>query len=464
MSPATFQQPAGPPVQVPGLVRRRVRQANAVLDDPVELCGRFSSLPAYLTFEGGVAQLLIDVVVVVVRKRQRARALAQGRVALPAFFWLALRPDGSLVVLGQSLLTGRAQAPVLHDLAPGTWTATVRKGGFTYRMDLSLAGGERLMTRAQVRGFGGGNKLVIKAIETARLRGAAHSAEDHAHAPTVTPGRPVAPAPDPVDAEALQVWDEHSLEPLLVELGFQDYVDQVLELARPSALLARVEGDTRERGTSRWGGWPDLSGVAVWPLTASREPLAFVLQLDLAEVAALGLDVALPAEGLLSVFADARGGEPVLVHTAADVELKRLRAPGVKAGTIAASLPTQGSYQVSALEPVASLVLPGDLAERIEVEDEDVVDLLDTVDGVGPMHRVGGYPRELTEPVAAQAAVQVSRPGATGKRAAKDFSFVLQLDTDPDAGLRLDGGGIAYVLADARGKAPADLVTVSQTG
>lgn len=64
-------------------------------------------------------------------------------------------------------------------------------------------------------------------------------------------------------------WDEQGLRDVLVELGFANYADDVLDLARPAVLLTRGSGDIRERGASRWGGWPDLPGAP----SGRREPV-----------------------------------------------------------------------------------------------------------------------------------------------------------------------------------------------
>jgi uncharacterized protein YwqG len=54
-------------------------------------------------------------------------------------------------------------------------------------------------------------------------------------------------------------------------------------------------------GASRFGGWPDLPEGAQWP-TWSGRPMAFLAQLDLADLAEVEPAVRLPATGLLSFF------------------------------------------------------------------------------------------------------------------------------------------------------------------
>ena len=80
---------------------------------------------------------------------------------------------------------------------------------------------------------------------------------------------------------------------------------------RPSVRLftTRIEGDVPV-GTCRMGGAPDLPVGASWPRHGESD-LDFLVQLDLAEVAAVTPDTPLPREGLLSFFAvlDARLAE-----------------------------------------------------------------------------------------------------------------------------------------------------------
>jgi uncharacterized protein YwqG len=63
-----------------------------------------------------------------------------------------------------------------------------------------------------------------------------------------------------------------------------------------------VEGDIAP-GASKLGGQPDLPASAKWPVCADGKPLAFLAQIDLAEITAIGSPIeGLPSAGLLSVF------------------------------------------------------------------------------------------------------------------------------------------------------------------
>ena len=72
---------------------------------------------------------------------------------------------------------------------------------------------------------------------------------------------------------------------------------------RPGVVLVpkRVRGDTSRVGASKSGGLPDLPPDLAWPRAQGR-PMTFLLQVDLADVAAAEPKTGLPSVGLLSVF------------------------------------------------------------------------------------------------------------------------------------------------------------------
>jgi len=126
---------------------------------------------------------------------------------------------------------------------------------------------------------------------------------------------------------------------------------------RPSVRLftTRIEGDVPV-GTCRMGGAPDLPVGASWPRHGESD-LDFLVQLDLAEVAAVTPDTPLPREGLLSFFAvlDAEqenyGTVGRVLYTPAGTPLAPLPAP---------SAPEQayGPMYPASIELVAELSIP----------------------------------------------------------------------------------------------------------
>lgn len=70
---------------------------------------------------------------------------------------------------------------------------------------------------------------------------------------------------------------------------------------RKSGWLAPEDPAAPPLGSSRMGGWPDLPSGTHWPRWQGR-PMAFLAQIDLAEVHALEPHLRLPSSGLLSFF------------------------------------------------------------------------------------------------------------------------------------------------------------------
>ena len=113
--------------------------------------------------------------------------------------------------------------------------------------------------------------------------------------------------------ELLNLIDEH---------GLSARRDAIAALLRPAIGLrtrAPVKADLAV-GATRVGGQPDLPPCVAWP-EGDDGPLLFVLQVQLAEVAALDLEERLPEDGLLVVFSDPWARDVRVHHFAAGVEL-----------------------------------------------------------------------------------------------------------------------------------------------
>lgn len=96
--------------------------------------------------------------------------------------------------------------------------------------------------------------------------------------------------------------------------GLARVVDDVLALAQPAIRLSLTRVDeepTLPLGASRIGGAPDLPADVEWPTTDNGQPLPFIAQIRLADIATLDQEGDLPHDGLLSFFYavnDAGGG------------------------------------------------------------------------------------------------------------------------------------------------------------
>lgn len=105
-----------------------------------------------------------------------------------------------------------------------------------------------------------------------------------------------------------QAQDDQAWREDLATCGLAERLDEVRALLRPSLRLRLLElepepddDDPLEPARSRFGGEPDLPPDLAWP-SVGGEPLVFVAQLDLAELAGFEEAAELPREGLLAFF------------------------------------------------------------------------------------------------------------------------------------------------------------------
>ncbi len=162
-----------------------------------------------------------------------------------------------------------------------------------------------------------------------------------------------------------QAVSEEELMRLAADVGLIRHVEPLVKLARRSVRLTPGDGPPADGARSRLGGAPDLPFGAVWPRWEDR-PLTFLGQLDFGEARALGLDPALPAEGLLLIFSalerSPTGSSPLdrEAHQLMYVEPARIpRDPGARIG---------GSAPVTAraLELTSELALPRVWAAEVQ--------------------------------------------------------------------------------------------------
>lgn len=171
---------------------------------------------------------------------------------------------------------------------------------------------------------------------------------------------------------------------LFAEAGLAKHAEALI---RPSVRLhaTRVEESTVPGGATKLGGRPDLPADVEWP-REQNEPLTFLAQLDLGELAPLLPKGALPSSGLLSFFVgeDPDGAAGYLetarvLHTRKGARLVRRDAPEDYFGRI---------YQACIVKPVPMLKIPSPsnpnltkrlkgrasdaYADRVAVEPEDV--------------------------------------------------------------------------------------------
>ncbi|HSS60309.1 MAG TPA: YwqG family protein [Candidatus Limnocylindrales bacterium] len=229
--------------------------------------------------------------------------------------------------------------------------------------------------------------------------------------------------------------------------------DRIVNLARPSARLVRSSGLS---GVTRLGGSPLVGPDFRWPLDPSGEPLAFVGQVDLAEIRKVSELGALPATGVLGFFYAAR--DQPSGYQSSDRQRWAISYSREPISVVSSPPGTLGFPEV-ALNPTGDLTLPqGDSVdvENLELNPieadayESVLDELRATHGAGrqlSIHRVGGWPDAIQRdpPIAAQlasngvdagdlAVYQLESTEAVLRRRAT-WRLVAQFDSDESIGM-----------------------------
>ena len=217
---------------------------------------------------------------------------------------------------------------------------------------------------------------------------------------------PAAPA-----QPSTRLVDDDMLLALCSEAGLDRRAADVRRTARTGLRLTPAPRDGAELGRSRLGGSPDLPPGFVWPTWSVRE-LGFLGQIDLAAIAAIDSETALPPEGLLLFFYDVAAGPSglspahrgscrvVLVSARAD-ELEvdgRRHTPVLRAFPVAVSrelmLPGAWSFAAEELELSADEMDPwDDLRDRLARAQG--VELEEACPDRIALHRLLGYQDEI---------------------------------------------------------------------
>jgi uncharacterized protein YwqG len=302
------------------------------------------------------------------------------------------------------------------------------------------------------------------------LRGAATTAQEVTQAFQDVKGFAEEPPPDthglsfgssydqrPVAAEPAQrTATEDDLRELADANDLGGRYADLVEWARPSIRMTR--GDFS--GRSRLGGAPELPPGFEWPRWRDEE-LAFVAQIDLAEVALLGVPTGLPAEGLLVLFC-ALDARPTGLRPDDKGAVKVVLVDGelefVEGRNALTEVPLRFSAELSLPSEAAGLPEPLGLAgpeldswQRVRegLAERQGVELEDRAIDWHAIHRLRGYPDTMEE--AMQVDAQLVFNGIdlnSGERYyiphvdelekdADQWQLLLQLSTDDEAGLQL---------------------------
>jgi len=267
------------------------------------------------------------------------------------------------------------------------------------------------------------------------------------------PWRP--PPPVPARPSTRPVDDEMLLA-LCGEAGLGHRAADVRRTARASLRLTQAPNDGAELGRSRLGGSPDLPPGFVWPTWSGRE-LGFLGQIDLAAIAAVDSETALPPEGLLLFFYDVAAGPSglspahrgscrvVLVSGRADgLEVDRRHTPVLRAFPVAVSrelmLPGAWSFAAEELELSADeMDAWDDLRDRLARAQG--VELEEACPDRIALHRLLGYQDEIGREIEldcqlASAGVDAGDVGlyfesrAAQEAEARTWQLLLQVSTD----------------------------------
>jgi uncharacterized protein YwqG len=262
---------------------------------------------------------------------------------------------------------------------------------------------------------------------------------------------------------------------LAIEEGLAAQLERLVELCVPSVRLIPRK---RSKWKSRLGGLPDVPPGFVWPALSTGEPLAFVAQIDLAELREVGLPgaEALPERGALSFFhgmesssSHGHQGNAGRVFFFDDPTLARAKAPKHPEFAALPSIALSLELQTEELPDIESAFYPQMLADEGPLPDDVYGAAAERFgsfvahyvqrgvrdESERPVHRVLGYADPL------QADVYACTEGNAAERpfdtwtsrehfaAASRWRLLLQVDSDPDRGLSFgDDGVLAFMIRE----------------
>ncbi|GIK64024.1 MAG: hypothetical protein BroJett018_18180 [Chloroflexota bacterium] len=256
----------------------------------------------------------------------------------------------------------------------------------------------------------------------------------------------------------------------LIHIGGLSHLSEQLEslmLDSIRAITQRVDNESEiSIGASKLGGLPDLPSEIDWPIW-NNIPLAFIAQINLAEVKAYDVDNVLPSAGMLYFFNDAeqpwggsledRGRWKVIFYDGG-AGLERKSAPTV--------LPSDGYFNPCSIEFSNEATLPPTdsnykstykigLLEITEQDYEALWALKPKLYGHGPNHSLLGHADVIQTPDMELACQLLSNGIQFGigykdprfaelREGAKDWRLLFQVDTDDGANMMWGDVGRIY--------------------
>lgn len=265
----------------------------------------------------------------------------------------------------------------------------------------------------------------------------------------------------------------------------QDVVPRWLALLRPAVRLAVAQpGETL---VAQVGGRPRVSADFEWPVWEGYGPLSFIAEVDLTELTAFDLDLALPPEGRLLAFyfdveSESFAGPLVGSNEASQAGARLLHVPATTesdsecpapAGTT--EYPTQRltGWPLITFPHAEHPVLEREFGSSDDPEavDAHAVDEFfysdDLADFTGEVlgHRLGGWPAHFQGPIEywpAQSALDTTDFGDQVTTEAMKWRLLLQIDSDDISEMMWGDVGTLYWLVRTTAEEPAgDLRSVS---
>lgn len=249
-----------------------------------------------------------------------------------------------------------------------------------------------------------------------------------------------------------RVVEDHPAAPLsfeeaLVQTGLQEFEPELSGTLANSIFVytAPAPAPGLPVGASRIGGVPDLPEGIAWP-AVDDEPLVFLAQFDLSQVADYDKDSLLPAEGFLYFFyGDMEGSvwgfDPddkdhwrVIFHPGPASTLKRRNNP--------LRLPKGAMFKECDVRFSTQLTLPHDISEKIKNENDNYAKLLEHLGSFTTHHQLLGHESPVQGDVKLECqlvsnglycgdASGYKDPRAEGLRdGVKDWILLFQVDSD----------------------------------
>ncbi|PTX62576.1 uncharacterized protein YwqG [Melghirimyces profundicolus] len=233
---------------------------------------------------------------------------------------------------------------------------------------------------------------------------------------------------------------EEKVREVLAEQGLSEMEEEVIGTLVPCVMIRLREEETVPRGSSKFGGVPDLPSDLSYPFSEGK-PLPFIAQYNLAQLREVDPMSPLPDRGMLYFFAtvdDLLWGAPSdrmsgkVIY--ADAEREELvPAP------LPEDLPREVRYPERGIDFRLEKSFPNvDAPEDMEEIWFDLMDRLYDLEG-----REGGYHQAFGPPLELESDVFEACREQTGKKEA-DWVLLLQVDSDEELDMVFGNRGMIY--------------------